>query len=183
MEQVLQVAQVDKRGLKLNKKVVNVREVTRELVQNFTSASEQAGCYIQLIADEDIEVCLDRMHFVNLVNNLIDNSLKYAGQGSQIHVKLSRYKNSFRLVVSDNGKGIPQEHHRHIFKKFTRGPAGDGVKGFGLGLYYVWVVVKAHGGRIRLKSGAGNGTTFFILFPLGLEPLTLAERFLNFFRQ
>jgi two-component system, OmpR family, phosphate regulon sensor histidine kinase PhoR len=72
------------------------------------------------------------------------------------------------LTFKDEGRGIPAQSLKHIFKKFYRVPYGDvqDVSGFGLGLFYVKQIVKAHNGDITVSSTPGRGTTFRIKIPV-----------------
>ena len=109
------------------------------------------------------------MHLSNIIANLLDNAIKYSG-GRPPRIELYGRRRAGRLTleVRDRGPGIAPEHQERLFEKFYRVPTGDvhDVKGFGLGLFYVAQICKAHGWPIRVASTPGKGTTFTIDFPL-----------------
>ncbi|MBO0952150.1 sensor histidine kinase [Fibrella forsythiae] len=114
----------------------------------------------------------DRYALETLLTNLIDNARKYC-EGTPCVVLGTRTENN-RLVwsVADNGIGIARTHHKAIFRQFYRVPTGDvhDVKGFGLGLYYVRQVARAHDWRIRLESAPGRGSRFVFISRPGTLP-------------
>ena len=119
---------------------------------------------------EDPIINADRMHFTNLVNNLLDNALKYRRPEEPIKLVVSTFNKGKQFVItfSDNGIGIKKEDLKRIFDRFYRVTSGNvhNVKGVGIGLAYVAGVVKAHHGTITVDSKYGHGTTFTVSFPL-----------------
>jgi len=104
----------------------------------------------------------------NVLNNLIDNAMKYSEEEVKIEVfaGLSNSRLEFRLI--DNGFGIAENELKHIFDNFERGNKvqGKGIDGFGIGLNYVNKVVHAHKGTIEVTSQEGVGTEFRIFLPI-----------------
>jgi two-component system phosphate regulon sensor histidine kinase PhoR len=100
----------------------------------------------------------------------LDNAVKYCTVTPDIHVFTKDVKKGIQLEFQDNGIGIKREDLKLIFDKFYRVPTGNlhDVKGFGLGLFYVKLIVEAHGGKIDVRSKPGEGTTFLIWLP-GVE--------------
>lgn len=117
---------------------------------------------IKVNSDDGISVLSDRNHLSNILNNLIDNAIKYSGYSVAITVRCS----SDEIAVSDNGIGIPQKSIPFIFNKFYRVPHGNlqDVRGYGIGLYYVKSILDKMGWTITVKSKEGKGSTFTIKF-------------------
>ena len=99
---------------------------------------------------------------------MIDNAVKYTKGKPEIKINTQNINDQIKISVKDNGIGIKSEDQKHIFKKYYRVPTGNvhDVKGFGLGLSYVKLIVEAHHGEINLISELGNGSIFEIMLPL-----------------
>ena len=109
----------------------------------------------------------DAVHLTNVIYNLLENAVKYCESVPNITIQTRNDKNGIWIEIEDNGIGIKKENLSLIFDKFYRVPTGNlhNVKGFGLGLYYVKLIVDAHGGKVNVKSTLGKGTTFSLFFP------------------
>ena len=120
-----------------------------------------------LRCDEGIVINADKFHFRNILQTIVDNSIKYSFDEVAISVVVEQSNNATTISVSDNGIGIAERHIGHIFDKFYRVPTGDkhDVRGYGLGLYYARTIVERHGGRIVAQSRKGEGTTITITLP------------------
>ncbi|MEY4659014.1 MAG: hypothetical protein RJB36_780, partial [Bacteroidota bacterium] len=94
-------------------------------------------------------------------------AIKYCSGKAQITVNTANEKNGLIIEIIDNGIGIKKEDIKFIFDKFYRVPTGNvhDVKGFGLGLFYVKLIIDAHFGKIDVQSVVGKGTTFTIWLP------------------
>lgn len=115
----------------------------------------------------DIAVTADRFHLTHALDNLVDNALKYSGERVSVLLAARRTAKGVELRVADDGIGIDRAAQAHIFEKFYRVPTGDrhDVKGFGLGLYYVRLIVTRHGGTVSVESAPGRGSTFILILP------------------
>ena len=165
VENVLQTALIDKGKLKLNLQSQNVDKLLSGIVDNFQIRFKDKGGRIEISNLDRVEWEIDKIHFGNVIYNLLDNSLKYCDEAPIVKVQLNEQPNGFELRVSDNGIGIKKEDQRRIFEKLYRVPTGDlhDVKGFGLGLSYVNSIVELHNGVIELESEEGIGSTFKIV--------------------
>jgi two-component system phosphate regulon sensor histidine kinase PhoR len=124
---------------------------------------------IDLQAEIDT-VKIDEMHFTNVLFNLLDNALKYRKEDVPLELMMRTWNEAGKLFISieDNGIGIKKEYVKKVFDRFYRIPTGNvhDVKGFGLGLAYVYKIVSDHKGTIRVESDLGKGTKFIISLPL-----------------
>ena len=113
------------------------------------------------------DVIVDEVHFTNVVNNLLDNAIKYSKDEPVIRLTTQNVPGYFRIKIEDNGIGMNKETLHRIFEKFYRAHTGNihNVKGFGLGLSYVKTIIDAHKGKIKAESTLGKGSCFVIDFP------------------
>jgi two-component system phosphate regulon sensor histidine kinase PhoR len=169
VERVLQVARLDRDEFTLTKSEFDLHRLVRDTVQNlcFEQCEEKTTVNYHLDAPQH-NLHADEMHIRNMVVNLVDNAIKYSGNGTRINIYTCNRKNGIILSIEDNGIGMSPEATHHIFDKFYRVPTGNihNVKGFGLGLYYVKNMVDAHGGHIEVKSELNKGSRFDVYLPL-----------------
>jgi len=172
VETILKASQLEKQEVDLNLKPVHVHEVIKDVVDNFTLQLEnkQGKVELQLEAENDL-IEADEVHFSNLVNNLVDNAVKYARDNVPPVIKLATRSNGkhFTMRIEDNGIGMNRDTVKKVFERFYRAHTGNihNVKGFGLGLSYVKTMVEAHHGDIKAESTLGKGSTFTVDIPLG----------------
>ena len=168
VERVLNVAKLDKDQVVLDKELFNLNEILSEVKENFEFNQTELGGVITIDCDaEHFEIQADSVHITNVIYNLLDNAIKYCDGRAMIHIQTRNDKNGLIIDISDNGIGIKKENLKLIFDKFYRVPTGNvhDVKGFGLGLFYVKLIIEAHHGKIDVKSTLGRGTTFTIWLP------------------
>lgn len=167
VERVLQMAQLDEKKIELSVETFDINELLKDVVKNCSLNLKESGKVELKLNGAQHTITGDKLHLTNVVNNLIDNAVKYNNNEPQIIVRTYNKKNLFCIEVEDNGMGIASENHNKIFERFYRVPTGNvhNVKGFGLGLNYVKLIVEAHKGIITLESTLGKGTIFKIFLP------------------
>ena len=170
VESILQAAQMDRQEVQLNKRDIHVHEIIKNVLNNLQLQIEEkhGKVEVQLNAASDLMEA-DEVHLTNLINNLVDNALKYSKDDSfQLKISTKNIGKSIRIQVEDHGIGMNKETLARVFEKFYRAHTGNvhNVKGFGLGLSYVKTMVEAHEGKVKADSVVGKGSTFTIDFPL-----------------
>ncbi len=168
VERVLNVAKLDKDKLILKKSTLDIHDLLEEVKDNFEfNQSEIGGDITMELNAGDDAIRADEVHISNVLYNLIDNAIKYCEEVPKIHIKTRNEGKYLVIEISDNGIGIRREDLGQIFDKFFRVHTGNrhDVKGFGLGLYYVKIILEAHKGSVDVKSSYGKGTTFILKIP------------------
>jgi two-component system, OmpR family, phosphate regulon sensor histidine kinase PhoR len=168
VERVLQMANTEKAEVILKKSDFDLYEVLDELYAKYrTFIRSKNGDILMPEHSAPYIMHADRLHLKNLLSNLIDNAIKYCEQAPVIKINCATNAKGVQLSIEDNGIGIQKEHLKSIFNKFYRVPTGNihNVKGFGLGLSYVKLITKRHGGEVNCVSEFGKGTKFSIFIP------------------
>lgn len=171
VETILKASQFEQKDVELNWKPVSLHAIIQQVVENFKLQLEHVGGHITLFlrAHPDV-VHADEVHLANLLNNLVDNAVKYARENvpPQLQIDTTATDGGIILRVEDNGMGMNRDTLKRIFDKFYRAHTGNqhNVKGFGLGLSYVKSVITALGGKIKAESTVGKGSIFIIELPL-----------------
>jgi two-component system phosphate regulon sensor histidine kinase PhoR len=169
VERVLNVAKLEKDKISLVKEAFNMHELIEEVKDNFDFNQNEKGGKIHLKLDANqSEIQVDPVHLSNVVYNLIDNAVKYCRETPEIEIRTNSDKRWFYLEIEDNAVGMKRDDLKFIFDKFYRVPTGNlhDVKGFGLGLHYVKLIVEEHDGTINVRSTFGKGSVFNIKLPI-----------------
>ena len=166
---LLQSAHSESRQFHLRKETVNIHSLITEAVSNLSPLinEKKAVLNYELNAGNPV-VQADKDYILIVITNLLDNALKYS-KSPKINIATTNIGQHLQLGVSDNGIGIEEKELKKLFRKFYRINTGGDTyvaKGFGLGLAFVKKIVTAHGGKIRVESAPGKGSTFLVDLPL-----------------
>lgn len=165
VEKLLQMAAIEKSKLNLNLEALELNSFIEETLQEFKN-SQNGKVYQVRIEPTDGQalVLADKLHFSNLIFNILDNAIKYCEVDPEIVIKLEQGKKNYVISFEDNGIGIPAKERKRIFERFYRIPTGNvhDVKGFGLGLDYVLKIVRRHGWKIKVFENSRKGSTFML---------------------
>jgi two-component system phosphate regulon sensor histidine kinase PhoR len=169
VEAILQAAVLDKQEVQLNLKKHAAHDLIHIAVNNMKLPIEEKNGVLEVrLEAKNDAVMADEVHFINFVNNLLDNAVKYSKDNPVIKLSTSNAGHHLKIRIEDNGIGMNKETLQRIFEKFYRAHTGNihNVKGFGLGLSYVKTMVNAHQGTIKAESTLGKGSIFTISIPL-----------------
>ena len=165
LEDFLDVQRIEHEGL----------ELATERVDLAVLLDEQAELYAEQSPKHTVEVALDERplsvrgdpdRLAQVVGNLLSNAIKYSPEGGTVKLAAERSGSGVRVIVRDEGLGIPEDQQERIFTKFFRGDAGaTGITGTGLGLAVSREIVEAHGGTIGFDSDPSTGSTFWVELP------------------
>lgn len=172
VESILQAALIDRQEMQLTLKPGHAHEMITTAVNNVQLPLKNIGGRIEVKLDaKNDTIMADDVNFTNIINNLLDNAIKYSKENLLIKLTTTNAGNYLRVRIEDNGIGMNKETQQRIFEKFYRAHTGNlhNVKGFGLGLSYVKSVVLAHSGRIKTESTLGKGSRFTLDFPLARQ--------------
>jgi len=165
VEQILSMSRSDNQLIEIKAELINLEEIVSGSLEKRL-----------LVADKKIELetrfnpstlVADRLHLSNILNNLMENAIKYSGNPTHLIISTRKEGNAVAISVEDNGIGIDAKYQKRLFDKFYRVPTGNlhNVKGFGLGLFYVKEMTEKHGGTVEVKSHPGKGSVFTIIIP------------------
>ena len=159
VETILAVSMERRKTMTLKQEIINLPQLVEEIVEAQRMRADK-NIAIEVCSEVDVKVTADKSHHSNVINNLIDNAIKYSGESVAINILLT----PFSLEIADNGIGIAPKNLPFIFDKFYRVPHGNrqDVHGYGIGLYYVKHIVEKMGWNISVKSKEGSGSIFKI---------------------
>jgi len=171
IERVLQLARMEQGEIPLNIGKINLNELAEKASKGMLLHAQTKQGSIRLILDKNpIEVMGDEYQLYNAILNLLDNAVKYCLKEPAITVETRLDGPNAMVRITDNGIGISRRQQKRMFDTFYRAESGDlhNVKGFGLGLSYVWKIVQLHKGEIKVNSHPNKGTVISILIPTAL---------------
>ena len=167
VNKILELSLYEKQDPGLKPEPVNIDEMIADLVSSYSMHQGKKIYFHYRNQAGAPTIKADRLHLHNVLDNLIDNAVKYSGTEVKIDIEFSRDQDFYTLVVKDNGIGISGKDLPYIFEKFYRVPSGNihKIKGYGLGLSYVKYIIEKHGGWCLAESTPGKGSNF----KLGLQ--------------
>lgn len=172
VNQLLLLAETESDTLRVHKDVVLWNKIAERSIDMFRAVAENAEIELQADVAADVSVEGNQNHLRQVLNNLLDNALKYTPAGGQIAVRMfvDTVDNRAVLRVTDTGRGISPTDLPHVFERFYRcdksRPRDQMARGTGLGLSICQAIVQAHGGHISVQSTLGHGTAFTVSLPL-----------------
>lgn len=165
IEKILNVAKTDSTILSIQPKDIALLDFTQEISDSIKQKHKNLDVNLNISANHNIQA--DPFHFYNVVNNLLDNSVKYCNENPVVTISSQIEKKKLHLKFSDNSIGVENKNVSVIFDKFFRENQEERqVKGFGLGLYYVKKIAQLHKWNIKAENNQDKGITITFLIPI-----------------
>ncbi len=169
VEKVLSIARLERDQFRVNKVELNLLGTLSHIIEQESIKVLNVNGSIKLQHQLTLEPIIeaDKLHFTNIITNVLDNAIKYCKKTPDIIVNVKEKRGSLLVSIQDNGIGIEKESIKKIFDKFYRVSTGNvhDIKGFGLGLFYVKNIVDAHGWEIKIDSVLNKGTKTQLIIP------------------
>ncbi len=165
VDRLLDVSRINASRLSIEPEPTNVVGLVADVVAANQLTTSRHTIVVQ--GPNELRAVVDRDRITQIVNNLLDNAIKYSPDGGIIEVSLSQTgSDELCLAVRDHGIGIPEDRRHKLFDRFYRAHDGDQISGMGLGLFVTRHVVELHGGSISVDSPADGGARFTVRLPL-----------------
>jgi two-component system, OmpR family, phosphate regulon sensor histidine kinase PhoR len=162
-DKILTIAKLNSKKIAFNFSEVNVFNLFLEIADKYSFIKIK-----KILFEYDVKavkVITDIDYLSEMIINLIDNSIKYSGESVKIILASCQNANNIEISVTDNGLGIPHDKKCVLYKQFERGDNATGKSGYGLGLHYVYIVMKALGGSMKIESELKKYTKIILAFP------------------
>jgi signal transduction histidine kinase len=167
VENMLLATRIENNSYSYPKELFDFSELVKSIFDRAIITSENTRNFQQQI-EENISIMGDRFALGSLINNILENAIKYSPAGAAIQVQLYQQSNKIFFIVADQGVGIADSERQKIFQKFYR--SGNELtrqnKGTGLGLFIVEQVAKNHQAKVLVSNNQPKGTIFEIIFNL-----------------
>lgn len=165
LETLLDISAAEAGVLKLDRDHIDVRSLTERAVDLYREVAEEKAITVTLDQPEPVEVNADAIRLGQVVNNLLDNALKYTPAGGRVVLTARSESKAALITVTDNGPGVPATEREAIFRRLYRGDSSRSQRGLGLGLSMVKAIVEAHGGNAAVDDAPGGGARFTVRLP------------------
>ncbi|MBW7935134.1 MAG: PAS domain-containing sensor histidine kinase [Gemmatimonadaceae bacterium] len=166
IQDLLDVSTIEVGKLSLERRTEQVGPIVKQAVAMVAPQAQQRGVALHASVDDGVPaVHGDAARLIQVLTNLLGNSLKYTERDGSVTVSAAAQGHEVLLAVRDTGSGIPAEQLPRIFERYYTRKRGANKSGSGLGLAIARGIVEAHGGRIWVESEVGVGTSFFVALP------------------
>jgi heavy metal sensor kinase len=165
---LLTLARADAQQIPVGRESVDLRRLVMDAVEQVRPAAAEKAIALNVGSNSDIRLDADQDLILQLMLNLLDNSVKYTPSGGTIEIACRAAGDQAEVTVADTGPGIPAEHLPHVFDRFYRVDKARtrAEGGAGLGLSISRWIAQAHGGTLRVESTPGQGSKFTLSLPV-----------------
>ncbi|MEK5148998.1 MAG: cell wall metabolism sensor histidine kinase WalK [Psychrobacillus psychrotolerans] len=168
---LLQLSKMDSRDYDLNREIVNFNQFFNRIIDRFELSKSDHVSFVRILSDNAYYVDIDTDKLTQVIDNIISNAIKYSPDGGNIRFGVVVSDSILKVMISDDGMGIPSENVDRVFDRFYRvdRARARSMGGTGLGLAIAREMIEAHGGKIWAESDEGKGTTIFFTLDILTE--------------
>ena len=165
---LLKLSRMDSQDYDLNTEWVEFNHFFNSIIERFEFSKSQDVDFKRLLPSDEFFVVIDTDKMTQVIDNIISNALKYSPDGGEIRFSVTQSDEVIKVMISDDGMGIPKANVKRIFDRFYRADRARSraMGGTGLGLAIAREMIMAHGGEIWAESEEGKGTTIFFTLPV-----------------
>ena len=165
---LLKLSRMDSQDYDLNTEWVEFNHFFNSIIERFEFSKSQDVDFRRLLPNAEFFVVIDTDKMTQVIDNIISNALKYSPDGGEIRFSVTQSDEVIKVMISDDGMGIPKTNVKRIFDRFYRADRARSraMGGTGLGLAIAREMIMAHGGEIWAESEEGKGTTIFFTLPV-----------------
>lgn len=162
MQSMIKMSRLETGVIALNIKLATVYDTIALALGSIVLPAEKKNIEVTVSCDSSLKVPHDKKWTGEALFNILDNAVKYAGQGSKISVDVAKWEMYTEIDITDTGKGIREHHIAQIFRRFYREEEVHNIEGVGIGLYLCREIISQQGGYIKVKSEVNKGSTFSV---------------------
>lgn len=168
---LLQLSKMDSRDYDINREIVNFNQFFNRIIDRFELSKSDHVSFLRMLSDNAYYVDIDTDKLTQVIDNIISNAIKYSPDGGNIRFGVVVSDSILKVMISDDGMGIPSENVDRVFDRFYRvdRARARSMGGTGLGLAIAREMIEAHGGKIWAESDEGKGTTIFFTLDILTE--------------
>jgi len=169
INKIITVSKIETGQFPPDKKPFSLKELVQKVVKSSRAFAEASNVKVKMNLQENLpDVLGDKSRIREVVENFLDNAIKYTKNKGEVEVSLLRKGKYIRFEVKDSGVGIPEEDQKYIFQKFFRSKSAlkHQTQGSGLGLFIAKSIILSHKGKIGFTSKEGKGSTFWFSLPI-----------------
>ncbi|MBU2509933.1 HAMP domain-containing histidine kinase [bacterium] len=175
LKTLMNISEAEAETLNLYIEETDVNDVVRQSAKQYDYLLEDKNIDLRLQLADNVTIVADPSRIQQVVNNLLDNAIKFTPEGGNVEIITQDHNQSVLLSMKDSGVGISSDDQARIFERLYRADKSRSTKGLGLGLSLVKAVLKAHQSQIKVQSEPGKGSTFHILFPKDFKKRTKVD--------
>ena len=167
IDSLVKISRLENGIIQASPQVRQIRPMLEEVTAAWQPKASKKNITLALDPGQDFTACFDAKWTAEVLDNLLDNAIKYTPAGGQVRINADCFQMYCRVSVIDNGIGLSETEQAQVFERFYRAPAAAGQPGVGLGLYLARQIIAAQQGYMRILRRKSGGTEFSFFLPCG----------------